>query len=540
MPEIIALIAFAAKVKVSAVAFFGNKFSPAGDYNVTQGQPVGKSAVDYQPGEPTEEEVAAGLAAVFAFMENEAESQVKSSSWKQASYLESTFSSGRMTTRQAKLKGSLWNIASRLAPVACMFWLTISPALSQELRPPLPEPSTSYAMEQPPASNQPQAAQLLRVGLLIGGDKLDLNTPDGADIIDQTTGEIVGFSNANQKLIIAANRGTLSIAVGDATTAGVFKQVSYTPNTSPQGMEKTWHGVLLGLAGQSGYLVAPKNPEGLVGVNGKLYRGQLLLSPNRASRDKLNVINLVDLEDYLLSVLPSEMPSRWHPEALKAQAIAARSYAMANLGKHAADGYDVKSNTEDQVYLGVGQETDTGNLAVAQTQGIVLKQFGKVITAYFHSGGGGHTEAPESVWGGSKSYLQAVPDFDDASPMFSWSQSAGIGALEETLRKNNVDVGDLLNIEILSRSDAMRVQKLMVVGSKAARVVSGEQLRRFLTLPSTKFNIGMDADKYVFAGRGYGHGLGLSQWGAKALAENGYNAPQILKYYYKDVTLDYI
>ncbi len=499
--------------------------------------------MDYQPGQPTEEEVAAGLAAVLAFMEADEVEKAKSNSWKQANYLESTFGTSGITARQAKVKGSLWNIASRLARLALIFGLSVMPAWSQELRPPLPEPnSVSGPMPAPQFSQfqaQPQA-QLLRVGLLIGADKLDLNTPDGADIIDQATGEVVGSSGASQKLVVASKRGTLSLAVVDATTASALKPVSYTPNTTPQGIDKGWHGVLLGLAGQSGYVVAPRSADGLVGVNGKLYRGQLLLSPNRNSRDKLNVINLVDLEDYLLSVLPSEMPSLWHPEALKAQAIAARSYAMANLGKHATDGYDVKATTEDQVYAGVGQETDTGNLAVAQTQGIVLKQFGKVITAYFHSGGGGHTESPESVWGGSRAYLQSVPDFDDASPMFSWSQNASIGSLEETLRKNSIDVGDLLNIEILLRSDAMRVQKLMIVGSKAARIVSGEQFRHFLTLPSTKFNIGFDADRYVFVGRGYGHGLGLSQWGAKTLAENGYNAPQILKYYYRDVMLDYI
>lgn len=481
--------------------------------------------MDYQPGQPTEEELAAGLAAVFAYLETP-ETETKPSNWKQAGYLESTLSTA-FSPSKAKIKGSLWSIASRLAPLALIFGLSIMPANSQELRPPIPETQSNGF------------TQLLRVGLLIGGDKVELNTPDGAEIIDQVTGEIVGSSQPNQKFLVAAKRGTVSLAVQDAGNS-VFKTVSYTPNTSPQQMDKGWRGVLLGLAGQTGYLVTPKTADGLVGVNGKLYRGQLLLAPNRNSSDKLNVINLVELEDYLLSVLPSEMPSLWHPEALKAQAIAARSYAMANLGKHAADGYDVKANTEDQVYAGVGQESDSCNLAVAQTQGIVLKQLGKVITAYFHSGGGGHTEAPEAVWGGSRSYLKSVPDFDDASPMFSWSQSAQIGALEETLRKSNVDVGEVLNIQILSRSDAMRVQKMLISGSKAARVVSGEQFRRFFSLPSTKFNVGVDGDKYVFAGRGYGHGLGLSQWGAKTLAENGYNAPQILKYYYKDVMLDYI
>ncbi|HEY9784216.1 MAG TPA: SpoIID/LytB domain-containing protein, partial [Candidatus Obscuribacterales bacterium] len=129
----------------------------------------------------------------------------------------------------------------------------------------------------------------------------------------------------------------------------------------------------------TGYVVVPKNSGGdaVFSYNGRLYRGLLWLVPVISQKAGaveygMRAINVVDLEDYLLSVLPSEMSTSWHREALKAQAIAARSYAVANLGKHAKEGYDVKDNTEDQVYLGVSSETEAGNEACAQTEGMVL------------------------------------------------------------------------------------------------------------------------------------------------------------------------
>ena len=230
------------------------------------------------------------------------------------------------------------------------------------------------------------------------------------------------------------------------------------------------------------------------------------------------------------------MPSGWPLEALKAQAVAARSYAIANIGKHGKEGYDLRATIDDQVYSGISTESDNSNEAVGATSGLVLKHEGRPITAFFHSTSGGSTEVPERVWGKPLGYLQSVPDYDDASPHFTWSKRFAPDDLEKMV---GADVGRLLSISVVTRTSSNRAQDLMVQGSNGSKMVSGESLRKSLKLPSTLFNVGNDGNGYIFAGRGYGHGLGMSQYGAKALAERGCNAAQILSYYYKNVVVDY-
>ena len=186
------------------------------------------------------------------------------------------------------------------------------------------------------------------------------------------------------------------------------------------------------------------NP-GFVSVKGKWYRGIVMIQNKNG---KLTVINNVPLEDYLKGVVPSEMPSSWATEAHKAQAIAARSYALANLGKRARYGYDLKDTPEDQAYGGASAETADTNYAVDQTKGIVLTYNMKVINAYYSASAGGQTNT--NSWGSSLPYLRSVPSFDD------------------NVKKN-------------------------------------------------------------------GHGVGMSQHGANNLAKQGYNAYQILQYFYNDV-----
>lgn len=184
---------------------------------------------------------------------------------------------------------------------------------------------------------------------------------------------------------------------------------------------------------------------GFVSVKGRWYRGIIMIQ-NKGG--KLTVINNVPLEDYIKGVVPAEMPSGWSFEAHKAQAIAARSYALANLGKRAAYGYDLKDTPEDQAYNGASAETPATNSAVEDTKGIVLTYNMKVINAYYSASAGGKTSADN--WGTSLPYLRSVPSYD------------------ENVKKN-------------------------------------------------------------------GHGVGMSQHGANNLAKQGYNAYQILQYFYKDV-----
>ncbi len=268
--------------------------------------------------------------------------------------------------------------------------------------------------------------------------------------------------------------------------------------------------------------------------NGKSYKGCLCLSAV-AQSSSFNLINYLDIEDYLLSVVPSEMPSSWTYEALKAQAIAARSYALANLGKHAKDGYDVKDTTEDQVYSGIKSEAPTSNQAVIATRGLVLTYQGKPICAYFHSTSGGSTELAENVWSKPLPYLKSVAGFDQLSPHYSWSRKFSIDELESNIVP---EAGKLLSILVIARTPTQRATYLLLISSSGARILPAETVRRALNLPSNNFNVTPCDQAYSFTGHGFGHGLGLSQWGAKALAEQGYNAEQILKYYYKDVNVE--
>lgn len=150
--------------------------------------------------------------------------------------------------------------------------------------------------------------------------------------------------------------------------------------------------------------------KGFVLSKGRWYRGSLRVF----KRDKgLTVVNDINLEWYLLGVVPSEMPSKWNIEAHKAQAIAARSYAIANLGKRASRGYDLKDTPEDQAYGGATSETPRTNQAVISTQGQVLTYNNKIISAYYHASAGGHTTNSGKIWCQNLPYLNAVPSFDD-------------------------------------------------------------------------------------------------------------------------------
>lgn len=288
-----------------------------------------------------------------------------------------------------------------------------------------------------------------------------------------------------------------------------------------------------------GYLAVSQVKDGLLSYNGRVYRGAIWFKPVAVAggETSFQAINLVDLEDYLLSVVPSEMPTTWHLEAVKAQSIAARSYAVANFWKNEKENYDLKDTTDDQVYLGVESETASGNRACDETSGVVLKHNQKVISAFFHSTSGGATEAGENVWGKEIPYVQPVVDYDDNSPHFSWQRRFSVDQAEKAF---GLKTGSLLSIQPFWKVASNRVKNAAVVSLESTSVVTGERLRQLFKLPSSIFNVSFEDGSYIFAGRGFGHGLGMSQYGARTLAESGYNAAQILSYYYRDVSVEYL
>lgn len=282
---------------------------------------------------------------------------------------------------------------------------------------------------------------------------------------------------------------------------------------------------------QDGMLwLEPKN-GGHVYVGDRWYRGKLLLVPGR---DGLTVVNYVDLEAYIYSVLGAEMSPDWHIEALKAQAVAARSYVLYQRERYGNDTYDVGDDTFWQVYLGMEEESRSTHRAAEATRGQVLSYDGVTIEAVFHASSGGHTEDVEQVWDEHKPYLRGVPDFDRDSPYYQWTES--MSAWEVSQRLGGVGTVTGLFPERQSPKTG-RLVDVRVVGTGGTAIVDGDDVRSALGLRSSLFSVVFGGGYFTFSGRGFGHGVGMSQWGAKYLAEQGYNYRQILNRYYSNTQL---
>ena len=253
------------------------------------------------------------------------------------------------------------------------------------------------------------------------------------------------------------------------------------------------------------------------------------------------VINRVDIEEYVKGVVPAEVSSTWHPEMLKAQAVAARTYALYQQMLSATREYDVVATVQDQVYRGK-QGVDAGILrAVEDTRGLVVTYQDAPIYAAFSSTAAGLTEDAVNVWSKEYPYLKGVEcPFDLMSPYYQWKSSFKIDTLEQNLRQQGFPVGTIATITPLSFSRGGRVAKLRVLHSGGELILRGEELRKavgYTIIPSTQFAIESIGRDVVLSGFGAGHAVGMCQWGAKELAELGYPFSTILRYYYPGTEL---
>jgi stage II sporulation protein D len=320
--------------------------------------------------------------------------------------------------------------------------------------------------------------------------------------------------------------------------------------------------------------------------NGRKYRGEFLVSLHNGT---LALVNRLSLEDYLRGVLPKEVIPEWPLTALKAQAIAARTYTLVNLGKHAADGFDLCVTVDCQVFGGASCETPTTDQAVAETTGKVMVYQGKLINAYYHATSGGHTMDAEDIWGLKSDYLKAAPDWDQNCPRVDWYRTLEWADLQAAVARNYPQLGRLIRIVPAALSAQGKVLKIRLTGTGGEEVLAGEQFRFLVNLYSSnmqmaviygpeplitlwwvKNNLYPDVfvannqipglageeivppwdspnpwewlqDKtplrVVIHGSGWGHRIGMSQWGAKGMADAGYNEIQILKHYYRGITI---
>lgn len=288
---------------------------------------------------------------------------------------------------------------------------------------------------------------------------------------------------------------------------------------------------------------------GYVFIGDRWYRGKVKL----AQTDKgLIAVNYVNLEDYLASVVGKEMYPTWPEEALKAQAVAARSFALYRRQvqqRQPGSLFDLGDTVISQVYNGVESEFPSTEAAATATRGQVLTHGGRIVEAVFHSASGGFTENSENVWSKPVPYLRSVPDFDQESPSRQWSASLTAAQLKQRLP----GVGNIISLRPVRVSPQGRVMAMQVIGDKGSQTIPGNQLRRALGLRSTLFTatpqMGLVAatsnaptlpESFLFNGRGHGHGLGMSQWGAYGMAKQGYGYQQILQHYYQGTTLTII
>ncbi len=253
------------------------------------------------------------------------------------------------------------------------------------------------------------------------------------------------------------------------------------------------------------------------------------------------IINQVDLEEYVKGVVPSEVKSNWHPEMLKAQAVAARTYALYQQMLSAAREYDVSATVQDQVYKGKNGVDAAVERAVDETRGLVLTYQGAPIYAAFSSTAAGLTEDAVNVWSKEYPYLKGVEcPFDLESPYYQWKVSFRMETLEKNLRQQGISVGTITAITPVTFSRGGRVATLRLVHSEGELILRGEELRKavgYSTVPSTQFTIETVGRDVVLSGYGAGHAVGMCQWGAKELAELGYPFSTILSYYYPGTEL---
>lgn len=277
-----------------------------------------------------------------------------------------------------------------------------------------------------------------------------------------------------------------------------------------------------------------------LGLAGQRYRGSLRLV--HAAGEAFRVVNVVAMEAYLAGVINGEMPSNWPAEALKAQAVAARTYALyQTLQRSPASAYDLRADEWSQMYLGVAGETPRSRALVAETAGLVLLYQGAIFCTYYSSTCGGHTQDGKYVFeDGDLPPLAGVAcPYCRHSKYYQWTEVVPLAqvsaAVNAHLARRAESVGEVRSLQVLQRAPSGHVVRIRVEGTGGAADLTGQAFRHALgtrVLRSTRFEVAWVGGAMRFTGRGFGHGVGMCQVGAKGAAEAGLDFLRILQYYY--------
>ncbi len=281
-----------------------------------------------------------------------------------------------------------------------------------------------------------------------------------------------------------------------------------------------------------GHTFAITTASGTVTHDGRTYRGALVFTARESS---LLVINQLDLEDYLRGVVPSEMQASWPDDALQAQAIAARSYTLNELDP---DGlFDICATDSCQVYRGTETEHPRSDAAITATRGLVLTHGGTFARTYYHSDSGGVVASAAEVWGTPLSYLPGGTDILVTTPHRQWTRTLSPGLVTAAVQNSGRNVGTVSSMTVTAYSESGRVHSLRVNGSAGSTTYEGALATAFLRGLGLKSTRLVSTGPLSVRGDGWGHGVGMSQYGAMSMASNGYRYDQILAFYYPGTQL---
>ncbi|HEY4707108.1 MAG TPA: SpoIID/LytB domain-containing protein [Thermodesulfobacteriota bacterium] len=282
------------------------------------------------------------------------------------------------------------------------------------------------------------------------------------------------------------------------------------------------------------------HPEGeFIYIGNRPYRGTVEIA---AGKDGLLLINEVHLDSYIAGIINNEISSKWPEGVIKSQVVIARTYAIFSMRKKANSPYHLESSVMGQVYNGASGEDDIVRKAVRETAGEILLFDGEPALTVYHSNAGGMTEAAVDVWRSGYPYLVPVESpFDESAPRFVWEFAISASLLGEQLSAAGYAVRSPEELSVLDTTLSGRVRRLAIRDASGGELrLSGEDMRKALgysNLRSTFFEVSRSEGLFVFRGKGSGHGVGLSQWGAKGMAENGYSYKEILEHFYPGTEL---
>ncbi|MGK0290565.1 MAG: stage II sporulation protein D [bacterium] len=273
-------------------------------------------------------------------------------------------------------------------------------------------------------------------------------------------------------------------------------------------------------------------------VRGRRYLGTIEIKPFAKG---LYVINHIRTESYLEGVLNGEISTRWHPSVVQAQAVIARTFALYKRKRRRKYSWHLTAKPLDQVYLGVDIADGRGRLAIRNTYGLIVTHKGKLVPTFYHSNSGGITEDPGNIWQYSMSHLEPVKSpYGKEDPNYRWHTTITRKKLSFMLAKLGHKLHYPTSIFVSKKTSTGRAARVIIGNGSRSISILATDFRRvagYTKVKSLLFKVSKNPRGFFIRGRGNGHGVGLSQWGAKEMADSGHSFQDILKFYYRNIQI---